>query len=68
MLHADVMSKRRAYEKGVEEIDHGCFSPLVPLASGGLSPTATVAYKKLAAIYDCIKAQSNILAFNRRHN
>ena len=42
--------KRRAYDKRVREIDHGCFSPLVFSASGGMGPTAKVVYKKLASM------------------
>ena len=42
--------KRRAYDQRVREVDHGCFSPLVFSASGGMGPTAKVVYKKLAAM------------------
>ena len=42
--------KRRAYDKRVREIDHGCFSPLVFSASSGMGPTAKVVYKKLASM------------------
>ena len=42
--------KRRAYEQRVREIEHGCFSPLVFSASGGMGPTAKVVYKKLASM------------------
>ena len=42
--------KRRAYDQRVREIDHGCFSPLVFSASGGMGPTAKVVYKKLASM------------------
>ena len=40
--------KRRAYDRRIREVDHGCFSPLVFSASGGMGPTAKVVYKKLA--------------------
>ena len=42
--------KRRAYDQRVREVEHGCFSPLVFSASGGMGPTAKVVYKKLAAM------------------
>ena len=42
--------KRRAYDQRVREIEHGCFSPLVVSASGGMGPTAKVVYKKLASM------------------
>ena len=42
--------KRRAYDQRVREIEHGCFSPLVFSASGGMGPTAKVVYKKLASM------------------
>ena len=42
--------KRRAYDQRIREIEHGCFSPLVFSASGGMGPTAKVVYKKLATM------------------
>ena len=39
--------KKRAYD---QQVEHGCFSPLVFSASGGMGPTAKVVYKKLAAM------------------
>ena len=42
--------KRRAYDQRVREIEHGCFSPLVLSASGGMDSTAKVVYKKLASM------------------
>ena len=39
--------KRRAYDQRVREIEHGCFSPLVFSASGGIGPTAKGSYRRL---------------------
>ena len=42
--------KRRIYNQRVKEIEHGSFSPIVLNALGGLSPTAEVVYKRIAAL------------------
>ena len=42
--------KKRAYDERVREVEHGSFSPLVFTTSGGMGPTATVVYKRLAAL------------------
>jgi len=42
--------KRRAYEQRVREVEHGCFTPLVFSASGGMRASAKVFYKKLASM------------------
>ena len=42
--------KRRSYEHRVREVEHGCFSPLVFSTLGGLSPTATIVYKRIASL------------------
>ena len=42
--------KRRTYEERVREIEHGSFTPLVFSTSGGMGPTTTTAYKRLAAL------------------
>ena len=45
--------KRRAYDERVREVERACFSPLVFSASGGMGPTATTVYKKLASTGVC---------------
>ena len=42
--------KKRAYDQQVREIEHGSFSPLVFSTTGGMGTTATVVYKRLAAM------------------
>ena len=42
--------KRRSYEHRVREVEHGCFSPLVFSTLGGLSPTATIVYKRIVSL------------------
>ena len=42
--------KKRAYDQRIREVEHGCFSPLVFSATGGMGPTAKVVYKKLASM------------------
>ena len=42
------LEKRRAYDEMVREVERACFSPLVFSASGGMGPSATTVYKKLA--------------------
>ena len=37
-------------EERVREIEHGSFTPLVFSTSGGMGPTTTTAYKRLAAL------------------
>ena len=45
------MEKKRAYDQRVREIEHGSFSPLVSFSTtGGMGTTATVVYKRLAAM------------------
>ena len=43
-------TKRRAYKQRVREIEHGYFTPLILSATGGMVPTATTAYKRLASL------------------
>ena len=47
--HRHEQEKRRAYEERVREIERGSFSPLVFSTTGGMGPTATVVYRRLAA-------------------
>ncbi len=42
--------KKRAYDERVREVEHGTFSPLVFTASGGMGPTATVVYRRIASL------------------
>ncbi len=44
------MSKRRQYNRRVQEVEHGCFTPLVFTTGGGMAPEATVAMKRLASL------------------
>ena len=53
--------KRRAYEQRVREVEHGCFTPLVFSASGGMGPSAKLFYKKLASMI----SQKYDAAYNR---
>uniref|UniRef100_A0A1X7SRF4 Uncharacterized protein n=2 Tax=Amphimedon queenslandica TaxID=400682 RepID=A0A1X7SRF4_AMPQE len=48
--HSHEREKRRTYDQRVRDIEHGCFSPLVFNTLGGLGPTATVVYKRIAAL------------------
>ena len=42
--------KCQAYDQRVREVEHGCFSPLVLSVAGGMGPSATVVYKRLATM------------------
>ena len=42
--------KKRSYDERVREVEHGTFSPLVFTASGGMRPTATVAYRRISTL------------------
>ena len=42
--------KRREYDQRVQEVEHGTFAPLVFAASGGMGPSTTIAYKRLASL------------------
>ena len=44
------LEKRRAYDERAREVERACFSPLVFSASGGMGPSATTVYKKLASM------------------
>ena len=48
--HSNELEKRRAYDERVREIEHGSFSPLVFLTSGGMGSTDIVVYKGLASM------------------
>ena len=49
--------KCRAYEERVREMEHGCFTPLVFLTSGGMGKAATIVYKRLTNL---LSIQRNI--------
>ena len=42
--------KRRAYEQRILEIEHASFTPIVLSATGGMAKSATVFYRRLAAM------------------
>ena len=42
--------KRRVYDQCFREVDHGSFSPLVFSTAGGMGPTASVVYKRIASM------------------
>jgi len=42
--------KRCAYDERVREVQKACFSPLVFSASGGMGPSDSTVYKKLASM------------------
>ena len=44
------LEKRHAHDERVREVERACFSPLVFSASGGMGPSATTVYKKLASM------------------
>ena len=42
--------KHHAYDEHIREVERACFSPLVFSASGGMGPSATTVYSKLASM------------------
>ena len=42
--------KKREYGDRIREIEHGSFTPLIFLTSGGLGKESTVAYKRIAEL------------------
>ena len=42
--------KRLEYGQRVQEVEHGCFTPLVCTTNGGMAPEATVFLKRLASM------------------
>ena len=44
------LEKRCHYEDRVIQIEHGCFTPLVFSTSGGMGPSASVFFKRLASL------------------
>ena len=50
--------KRRMYDQCIREVEHGSFTPLVFSASGGMGPSTTIAYKRLAALLATKRGQS----------
>ena len=46
----DELEKKRSYDQRIREIEHRSFSPLVFSTPGGMGPTATTVYKKIASM------------------
>ena len=42
--------KKRKYDQRIREIEYGSFSPLVFSTSGGLVPTSSLVYKRIATL------------------
>ena len=42
--------KRRRYDQRIREVEHGSFTPLVFNTMGGIGPTATVVFKRIASM------------------
>ena len=42
--------KRRRYDQCIREVEHGSFTPLVFNTMGGIDPTATVVFKRIASM------------------
>ena len=42
--------KKRMYEQQIREVEHGSFTSLVMLSTGGLGNSATAFYKRLASM------------------
>ena len=49
-IYASMIKKKRSYDQRVHEVEHGSFVPLVFSATGGMGPSTTVAYKRLASL------------------
>ena len=47
--HHQELEKRHHYGDHVIQIEHGCFTPLVFSTAGGIGPSATIFYKRLAS-------------------
>ena len=58
-------SKRRAYQDRITHVEHGTFSPLIFTTSGGMGPSASVVYKRLAALLSekCNEPYSRTILF-----
>ena len=48
--HSLEAGKRRDYQDRIINVEHGSFSPLIFSTSGGMSPTASVVYRRLASL------------------
>ena len=57
IMRKNEREKRRAYEQRVREIEHGSFTPLVISVTGGMGPSATIFYKRLASLIAEAKKQ-----------
>ena len=49
--------KRRAYNQRIREVEHDSFTPLIFSASGGMGPSTTIAYRRLAALLAEMRGQ-----------
>ena len=47
---ANEQVKHRTYDEHIREVEGACFSPLVLSAGGGMGPSATTVYRKLASM------------------
>ena len=50
MMRKDEREKQRAYEHRVCEVEHGSFTSLVFAVTGGMGPSASIFYKRLASL------------------
>ena len=50
--------KRRTYDQRIREVEHGSFAPLVFSATGGMGPSTTIVYKRLATLLAYKRGQS----------
>ena len=53
--------KHREYDQRIREIEHGSFALLVFAASGGMGPSTTIAYKRLASLLGRQQERSPVL-------
>ena len=44
------MTKKRAYEQQIREVEHASFTPIIFSASGGMARETTTFYKRLASL------------------
>ena len=51
------MTKKRAYEQRIREVEHASFTPLIFSASGGMAREATTFYKRLASLLSTKREQ-----------
>ena len=44
------LDKKRKYDERIREVENGTFSPLIFSSSGGMGPSATVVFKRIATL------------------